>query len=69
MRGVGIVCQKDGRQVVSEVLDEELPEGTFVGLGLLLEDARGTILALRQVEIDGAPGGGGQVVDFRSRFL
>ncbi len=64
VRGVGIVCQKDGRQVVSEVGDEELSEGTFVGLGLLLEDARGSIFALRQVEIDGSPSGGGQVVDF-----
>ena len=63
VRGGFIVCQKDGWQVVPKVLDEELSERPFMGLSLLLEDARRSILALWQVEIDGAPGGGGQVMD------
>ena len=40
---------------MAEVGDEELAEVALVRTSLLLEDARGAILAVRDVEVDGAP--------------
>lgn len=49
---------------MTEILDEELAEGATTGAGFVFVDARCAILALRQIEGDGAPGGGRQVGDF-----
>ena len=53
--GVGVVGEQDGGLVVAEVADEELSEAALAGACLLLVDAGRLELALRQVEVDGAP--------------
>jgi hypothetical protein len=61
--GAGVVGEQDGRRIMAEILDEELAVAALAGLRLLFKDARGAVLALRQVEGDLAPCRGGQLGD------
>lgn len=45
-----VIGEQDGRQVMAEILDEELAEVALAQPDGLLEDARRAVLALRQVE-------------------
>ncbi len=45
-----------------KILDEELAEHALLQASLLLEDARGAVFAVRDVEGDGAPGRDRQVL-------
>jgi hypothetical protein len=60
---VPVIGEQDGRQVMAEVLDEELAEVALAWPDGLLEDAWRAELVLRQVEGDGAPSGGWQGFD------
>lgn len=55
-RGMLVIGEQNGRLVMAEVFDEELAEVALSGSDGLLEDAWRAVLALRQVESDGALG-------------
>ena len=53
---VCVVGEQDGRFIVTEVGNEELAEDALKWTRLLLVEARIAVLALGDVELDGAPG-------------
>ena len=59
-----VIGEQNGWLVGAEIFDKELAEGTLARAGFLFIDARRSILALRQIEIDDTPSGCWQLGDF-----
>ena len=55
-RGFSVVRKQNGRQVVAEILDEELAVRAFLQADLLLINLRRAVFAVGDVKIEGTPG-------------